>query len=104
MKKQMLSLNITDPYAMLGIAVYLNHKGYEVPALYSFGELNIRGFLYICHLNQWIDITPDDKMVYIENGTTSPEERKSSNNKFYDIIFFDTPDDLFDYLNINETI
>lgn len=101
MKKNMLSLNITDPYAMFGIAIYLNHNGYEVPSLYSFGELNIQGFMDLCMLNQWLDITPDNKTVYIENGIISIDERKTSNNKFYDVLYFDTPGDLFDYLNIN---
>ncbi|MDE6285189.1 MAG: hypothetical protein K2M17_05530 [Bacilli bacterium] len=103
-KKDMLSIRIDDPYASLGVCMYLDAKGYEVCGLHVFGELNAISMLRRCHLNKWIDILPDIKMVVAESSDESREFRENRKNKFYNQIFFDTPDDLFDYLGINETV
>lgn len=104
-KKELLRLRVEDPYAILGICMYLNEKGYEVCGLHVFGKLNIIGMLRQAHLNHWIDITPEWNMVNVESGDTSVEEfLNSKGSDCYNHKIFITPDELFDYLKINETI
>ena len=104
-KKELLRLRIDDPYSILGICMYLDAKGYEVCGLYMFGKLNIIGMLRRAHLNHWIDITPEWKMVNVEFGDTSIEEFLNyKDSEYYNYKIFNTPNELFDYLKINETI
>lgn len=53
-KNTLLRLRVEDPYAILGICMYLNEKGYEVCGLHMFGKLNVIGMLRHAHLNHWI--------------------------------------------------
>lgn len=98
-EEQALLVRIENPFTILGICTYLHDiEAYEIPNLYFWSELNIKGFIEFAKLNKWLYVYPSMKMAVISSGDDS-YEKMTSRVTCHQLIF-KTPEELISYLKI----